>query len=91
MSFKDNEAIQEAEENEKAAQIDVKEAYKMIRVKEKERKIALEEKDEEVNGAHRNLKAAKARRKAATQTKLALKGIDPVPKVRNQNEAFYSN
>ena len=33
MSFKDNEAIQEAEENEKAARIDVKEAYKMIRVK----------------------------------------------------------
>ena len=85
MSFKDNEAaIQEAEENKEAARIDVKEALKKKQKKEKERKKAMKEKDEEVKGADREFKAAIARRKAATQTKLAIQGLDPEPKVRNE-------
>ena len=38
------------------------------------------QKEEEKAAENRNLKAAISRRKAATQTLLALKGIDPVPK-----------
>ena len=37
----------------------------------------------EILGTKWDLKAAIARRKASTQTKLALEGIDPVPKVGN--------
>ena len=87
MSFKDNEAIKEAKENEEAARIDVREAQKDLRTKEKEKKslvkenkAKLAEKDGEVAMANRNFKAAIARRKAATQTRLASEGKDPEPK-----------
>ena len=47
-------------------------------LKENEAKLA--EKDGEIASANHNFKAAIARRKAATQTRLASEGKDPEPK-----------
>ena len=45
--------------------------------------MAKQEEDEKA-AQNRNLKAAISRRKAASQTLLALQGLDPEPKVRNE-------
>ena len=83
MNFKDPEDqdVQAAIEQEKTAIEDVKNAYKAKKTGEKERKKLFKQKEEEKAAENRNLKAAIARRKAATQTLLALQGQDPVPKV----------
>ena len=75
-----DEKIREAEANEEAAKIDVKEARNAIKTGNKERKELLQQKAAE----NRTLKAAISRRKAATQTRLALQGLDPEPKVKNE-------
>ena len=84
-AFKANqdEKIQEAIEQEVAAKEDVKMARKAIKTKEKEKEEMFKQKEIEILGTKRDLKAAIARRKASTQTKLALQGIDPLPKVGN--------
>ena len=83
MNF-ENQEVQAAIEQEKAAKEDVKNAYKAIKTGDKERKKLWKEKEEEKGTENRNLKAAISRRKAATQTRLALQGLDPEPKVRNE-------
>ena len=86
MKFKDPDQdgeIQAAIKLEDAAKEDVKKAYKAKKTGEKDRKNLWKQKEEEKAAESRNLKAAISRRKAATQTLLALKGIDPVPKVGN--------
>ena len=85
MNFKDpeDEDVQAAIQQEKTAIEDVKNAYKAKKNGEKERKKLWKQKEEEKAAQNRNLKAAISRRKAATQTLLALQGIDPVPKVGN--------
>ena len=98
MNFVDPEDqdVQAAIEQEKTAKEDVKNAYKAKKAGEKERKKLWKEKEEEKAAENRNLKAAISRRKAVTQTLMALKGIDPVPKVgksylfvlNKHNEAF---
>ena len=82
-AFKEDhdEKIQEAIEKEVAAKEDVKDANKAIKTGNKERKELFKQKEEEKAAENRNLKAAISRRKAATQTLLALQGKDPVPKV----------
>ena len=85
MNFKDpeDEDVQAAIQQEKTAIEDVKNAYKAKKAGEKERKKLWKQKEEEKAAQNRNLKAAISRRKAATQTLLALQGKDPVPKVGN--------
>ena len=78
MSFKDNEAIREAKAIEEDARADVKEARNHLNIKQKEKKSLV--KDAEIATANHNFKAAIARRKAATQTRLASEGKDPEPK-----------
>ena len=85
MKFKDPDQdgeVQAAIEQEKTAIEDVKNAYKAKKTGEKERKKLWKQKEEKAS-QNRNLKAAISRRKAATQTLLALQGKDPVPKVGN--------
>jgi hypothetical protein len=82
MNFEDGK-VQAAIEQENAAKEDVKNARKAIKTGNRERKELLKQQKEQEAAENRNLKAAMSRKKAATQTKLALQGIDPVPKVGN--------
>ena len=80
MNFKNQEdKVQEAIEQEEACKEDVKNANMAKKTGEKERKKLWKQKEEEKKAENRNLKAAISRRKAATQTRMALEGKDPEP------------